>query len=41
LDGLEAVYEDEYVRHVRFGSDLKILIDGKTYRGVVKKPTGS
>ena len=40
LDGLEAVYEDEYVRHVRFGSDLKILIDGKTYRGVVKKPTG-
>ena len=38
LDSLEAVYEDERVRHVRFPSELDILIDGKTHRGVVLKP---
>jgi len=38
LDGLEAVYEDEYVRHVRFADPLEILIDGKTHRGAVMKP---
>ena len=40
LDGLEAVYEDEHVRHVRFPSQLEILIDGRTHRGVVLKPEG-
>jgi len=38
LDGLEAVYEDQHVRHVRFPSQLEILIDGRTHRGVVLKP---
>ena len=38
LNKLEAVYEDEYVRHVRFDSELEILIDGKTHRGAVMKP---
>jgi len=38
LDGLEAVYEDEHVRHVRFEQPLEILIDGKTHRGAVMKP---
>jgi len=39
LDGLSAVYEDEYIRHVRFESELVILIDGRTHRGAVMKPT--
>ena len=38
LDSLEAVYEDDYVRHVRFNEPLEILIDGKTHRGAVLKP---
>ena len=38
LDGLEAVYEDAYVRHVCFDAALQILIDGRTHRGVVMKP---
>ena len=41
LDGLPAVYEDEFIRHVRFESELVILIDGKTHRGAVMKPTRS
>jgi len=35
LDQLPAVYEDEYIRHVRFDKDLSVLIDGKTNRGMV------
>ncbi|MDF1576424.1 MAG: PEP/pyruvate-binding domain-containing protein [Bacteroidales bacterium] len=38
LDQMEAVYEDEHVRHVRFDRPLEILIDGKTHRGAVMKP---
>ena len=38
LDGMEAVYEDAHVRHVRFDQPLEILIDGKTHRGAVMKP---
>jgi CheY-like chemotaxis protein len=38
LDGVEAVYEDKYVRHVRFADPLEILIDGKTHRGAVMNP---
>ncbi len=38
LDQMEAVYEDEYVRHVRFDQPLEILIDGRTHRGAVMKP---
>jgi len=41
LNGFEAVYEDTYIRHVRFDSELEILIDGRTHRGVVMKPSGS
>ncbi len=41
LDGLPAVYEDEFIRHVRFESELVILIDGKTNRGAVMKPVPS
>jgi CheY-like chemotaxis protein len=38
LDQMEAVYEDEHLRHVRFNKPLEILIDGKTHRGAVLKP---
>jgi hypothetical protein len=38
LDQMEAVYEDQHVRHVRFEEPLEILIDGKTHRGAVMKP---
>ena len=38
LDSLPAVYEDEYIRHVRFPQELKVRIDGKTNRGAVLKP---
>jgi hypothetical protein len=40
LDGRDAHYEDEYVRHVHFDRPLEILIDGRTHRGAVMKPTG-
>ncbi|MEN8228949.1 MAG: PEP/pyruvate-binding domain-containing protein [Bacteroidota bacterium] len=39
LDGIPAVYEDEFIRHVRFEADLVIRIDGKTNRGAVMKPS--
>lgn len=35
LDRMPAVEETEYVRHVRFDSPLKIMMDGKTQEGVV------
>lgn len=38
LDGMEAVYEDDFIRHVRFDNYLEILIDGRTHRGAVLKP---
>jgi hypothetical protein len=38
LDSLPAVYEDKYLRHVRFDHDLVVRIDGKTNRGVVMFP---
>ena len=39
LNAIPAVYEDQYIRHVRFDDPLKIMIDGKTNTGVVMKPT--
>ncbi len=38
LDQFDAVYEDEFVRHIRFEKDLIIKIDGKQSKGVVLKP---
>jgi CheY-like chemotaxis protein len=38
LDNQNLVYEDEYIRHVRFDKPLEILIDGKKHRGVIMKP---
>ncbi len=37
LNKLEAVYEDEFIRHVKVKSELNIKIDGKNGKGVVYK----
>ncbi len=37
LASLPAVYEDEYIRHVRFDNSLTIKIDGRKNMGVVLK----
>ena len=37
LDQQESVYEDEFLRHIRFKTALKIHIDGKKSRGVIYK----
>ena len=38
LDELPAVEETPYVRHVRFDSALRIMMDGKKQEGVVLLP---
>jgi hypothetical protein len=38
LNQQEAAFEDEYIRHVRFSSPLKIQVDGKNTKGVIFKP---
>ena len=39
LDSMPAVEETQYVRHVRFDSPLRIMMDGKKQHGVVLLPT--
>ena len=41
LDGMPAIEETEFVRHVRFERPLKIMMDGKKQHGVVLLPTES
>jgi CheY-like chemotaxis protein len=38
LNGLEAVYEDSFIRHIRFENPLEVMIDGKKHKGVILKP---
>ena len=38
LDAMPAVYETQYVRHVRFASPLRIMMDGMKQEGVVILP---
>ncbi len=38
LNNLEAVYEDSFIRHVRFEKPLEILIDGRKHKGLIMKP---
>jgi len=38
LNGLNAVYEDEFIRQVRFEKPLEIMIDGKKHSGAIMKP---
>jgi len=38
LDAQPAVYESEYIRHVRFEKPIMIKVDGRKNKGVVMKP---
>jgi len=38
LSSQNPVYEDEFIRHVKFDKALEILIDGKRHKGVIMKP---
>lgn len=38
LDKLDVIFEDDYVRHVRFDKPLEVMIDGKRHKGVIMKP---
>lgn len=38
LSAHPSVYEDEYLRHVKFNNPLTIKIDGKNNRGIIYKP---
>jgi hypothetical protein len=38
LDSLNVVYENNFLRHVRFENPLEIMIDGKNHKGVILKP---
>lgn len=38
LNGIKHVYQDEYIRHVRFSEPLNIMIDGRIHKGVILKP---
>ena len=38
LNSIPAVYEDEFLRHVKFAEELLIEVDGRLSRGVVHKP---
>lgn len=40
LKSRKAVYEDDYLRHIRFEAPLKIMIDGRIHKGVILKPEG-
>jgi hypothetical protein len=38
LNRMNVVYEDEFIRHVRFEKPLEIMIDGKKHKGAILKP---
>jgi CheY-like chemotaxis protein len=38
LNDKEPEYEDEFIRHIRFPDELKIMIDGRSNTGVIYKP---
>jgi CheY-like chemotaxis protein len=38
LDKLDAVFENNFLRHVHFEKPLEIMIDGKNNKGVIMKP---
>ncbi len=39
LNSLKGIYEGNYIRHVRFPDALEIMIDGKSHKGVILKPS--
>jgi hypothetical protein len=38
LNSLNVVYEDSFLRHIRFEKPLEIMIDGKKNKGAIMKP---
>ncbi len=38
LDRQKCIYENEFIRHVRFKEPLEIMIDGRSHRGAILKP---
>lgn len=38
LEAQPALYEDQYIRHVRFNNQFAIMIDGRKSQGVIMKP---
>lgn len=38
LNSMDAAYEDEFLRHIKFKENLTIKIDGKKTKGVIMKP---
>jgi len=38
LNQQKAVYEDNFIRHVKFEKPLEIMIDGKSHKGAIMKP---
>jgi CheY-like chemotaxis protein len=38
LNSLSVIFEDEFIRHVRFEKPLEIMIDGKRHKGAILKP---
>jgi len=41
LNKLDVVYEDNYLRHIRFEKPLEIMIDGRKHTGLIMKPVRS
>jgi len=41
LNQQQVVYENQFIRHVRFEKPLEILIDGRKHKGVVMKPASN
>jgi hypothetical protein len=38
LNSLNAIFEDDFIRHIRFEKPLEIMIDGKRHIGAILKP---
>ena len=38
LEAQPALYEDQYIRHVRFNNPFAVMIDGRKSQGVIMKP---
>ncbi len=39
LNGLPSLYEDDFLRHIRFEKPVEIMIDGKRHKGAILKPS--
>ncbi|MDQ1332082.1 MAG: hypothetical protein QG576_116, partial [Bacteroidota bacterium] len=38
LNKMDVIYENDFIRHVRFDKPLEIMIDGKRHKGAILKP---